>query len=183
MMRRVLAGAALALALGTAACSGEPAPPGVASVDRGGAHAGASPTPSLSDAQQELNWVKCMRAHGIQMSDPDPAEGGVKGAEPIGGPAKGAPGEEAYGNKLNAAQAACVALAPAGQEGQPPTAQQLERERLMAQCLRGKGFNAPDPLPNGQGPPLDRSLLKDPRYMAAAQQCREQVNAQTHPSP
>src|SRR5215475_14695837 len=180
MMRQTLAGAALVLALGTAACSGEPAPPGVASADGGGAHAAASPTPSLSDAQRELNWVRCMRAHGIQMSDPDPAEGGVKGAEPIGAPAKGAPGEEAYNSKLDAAQAACVALAPPGQGGQPLTPQQLDRERLTAQCLRAKGFNVLDPV-NGKPPPLDRALLKDPRYNAAAQQCRDQVNAQTHP--
>ncbi|MGW4489392.1 hypothetical protein ACWEOE_36840 [Amycolatopsis sp. NPDC004368] len=97
---------------------------------------------------EQVAFAKCMREHGLDMPDPDPKSGGV---------AAGPAGETQDLDKVNKANEACRHLLPNGGEVKPPSAEQLDKMRQQATCLRERGIDAKDPdsaHPNVQLPPI-----------------------------
>lgn len=141
-MRTRTAAATLAvlLALVPAACArGSKNDPQVASARN--ATATASPSASASeDPDAPLKFAQCMREHGMTWF-PDPSSGGgttvniPKGTDPA---------------KMEAAQEACKKYMPDGGAPHKPSAEDLQRTRAMAKCMRENGVpNFPDPEPDG----------------------------------
>jgi len=95
------------------------------------------------DIDQMRKYAKCMREHGVDMADPEESGNGggvgisVNGAE-----------EKA---KVDKANAACKSLMPNG--GEPPemTAEDLDKARDMAKCLREHGIDVKDPTMDEPG--------------------------------
>jgi hypothetical protein len=167
--------ALLALGLGAAGCRGA-APPSLASA--GGGSSSASPDPSApatDDTQRGRQFAACMREHGIDMPDPEPAD-------PLGKRAVGGAIDQIVGadkQKLVAAMDACRHYLPKGGESGPLTPEQLERQRAFAACMRDNGVeDFPDPDPDG-GAIRDFVLDKDaPGIRDALETCRD-----TQPEP
>ncbi|MEV6880120.1 hypothetical protein [Amycolatopsis sp. NPDC051128] len=96
-----------------------------------------------SDEDKMRDFAKCMREHGVDMPDPKPAgDGGM--AVTLGG----GPGEA---SKIEAAQKECKHLMPNGGEMKPPSAEELDKMRKDAKCMREHGVDMPDPDPSGKG--------------------------------
>lgn len=92
-----------------------------------------------TDEDRMREFAKCMREHGVDMKDPS-ADGGVV--------VEARPGDE---EKMKAADEACRHLLPNG--GKPPelSAEDLDKLREQAKCLREHGLNVPDPDPDEPG--------------------------------
>ncbi|MEV4144761.1 hypothetical protein AB0J40_13900 [Amycolatopsis sp. NPDC049691] len=97
-----------------------------------------------SDEDKMRDFAKCMREHGVDMPDPKPAGDGKGMAITLGGDAKDS-------GKLEAAQNACKHLMPNGGEMKPPSAEELDKMRKDAKCMRDHGIDMPDPDPSGKG--------------------------------
>ena len=163
-MRRTLSIAVIvsALALGAAACGGS-TNSGIPTANGGSATGAPNPSSSLSAADRLRLFAQCMRDHGVQVNDPDPGHPGAIGA--TGGTDRA---------KTEAALAACRQYMPGGGELTKPDAQQLERERKIAQCMREHGLpDFPDPDPNAQaGQNIPGMDPNDPKFKAADEACR-----------
>jgi hypothetical protein len=103
-----------------------------------------------TDLDQIRAYTKCMREHGIDMKDPEPASGGG-GSGGIGISVDGAEGKE----KVDKANAACKHLMPNGGEPEKPSAEQLDQARQTAKCLREHGIEVKEPT--AEDPGLDLS--------------------------
>lgn len=118
----------LALTLGLAACSGGSAP---------AARNTGSATQSYEQAFDDytLDLAACMREAGFDVEDPEP------------GNAITLEGTDAE----SVAYDACAAElgAPPVDPNQPSRAEISEELRERAECLRGKGFDVPDPAADG----------------------------------
>jgi hypothetical protein len=164
-MRRATITIALALGmcLGAAGCGGRASNTGIASAAgaRTKASATPSPTPSGNMQDQLLRYAACMRAHGVNM--PDPQVNGGRFAMQI---PKGA--SQA---KIDAAQSACKQYLPNG--GAPPSMSpaDVERQRKYAACMRQHGVDMADPDPNG-GLRINGVKPDDPKFKAAADACQ-----------
>ena len=124
----------------------------------------ASPTVDAQD--QGIKYAQCMRKHGIQMEDPKPG-GGIS--------MRMRQGDE---GKLKAAETACKAYAPVRQAKGKESAEDLDRQRKLAQCLRRNGLDVKDPKPNE--PFRIRSSRKDEAKMKRAMQtCAAEVGMPT----
>jgi hypothetical protein len=148
-----LIGGAAAFALG--GDDDEPKDQGVASIDgttgdgeeeesSGNGTGGPKDDTEIYDAM--LKFAECMREHGIDMPDPEMGEGGVQmkaGRE--GGPDAGGPDEEEF----EAAHKACEHLMAdvRGDKQLSPEEQAEMQDKLvaMAECMRGRGYDMPDP--------------------------------------
>ncbi|MDS0133367.1 MULTISPECIES: hypothetical protein [unclassified Amycolatopsis] len=97
-----------------------------------------------SDEDKMRDFAKCMREHGIDMPDPKPAGEGGGMAITLGG-------DGVDSSKLEAAQKACKHLMPNGGEMKPPSAEELDKMRKDAKCMREHGIDMPDPDPSGKG--------------------------------
>jgi len=112
-----------------------------------------------------LKYAQCMRDHGVDMPDPDP-NGGMT--------LQGGPGDE---SKISAAQEACKNLLPNGGVPPTPSAEDLEKARQFAQCMRDHGIaDFPDPDPNGGGIRINGDQNSDmnpdnPTFKAAMEAC------------
>ena len=139
----------LAAAAVLAGCSSGPAPGGapVASVSGhgGGAAAAGQPLTQQQSDQDMIGFTRCMRGHGVQMSDPvhRPGHAGLSIDMPERGPATGA------------AYAACTHFIAtilqdkaAGAAAQ--AAPHLAALTRYAQCMRSHDINMLDPTPQGQ---------------------------------
>jgi hypothetical protein len=165
----MVAALALMLALGSAACARTATEdPQVASAQNG-ANPSASPSASASDdPDAPLKFSRCMREHGITWF-PDPVAGKMQVAVPKGTDQK----------KMEAAQEACKKFMPNGGEAPKPSAEDLERVRNMAKCMRENGVpNFPDPAPDGELS-IDSSKLGtgpgDPTFDKAEKACSKYV--------
>ena len=160
------------LALLAAACSGGSAGPDVASI-------GSTTTDTASLAasgvggvnlqavyQTELEYSRCMRAHG-EPTFPDPvlSAHGINMADPV----------DANSPQFISANATCKKLVP---NGGPPTAAQLQqmlaRALKFAACMRSHGEPTfPDPVSDGQGIAikLDGLNPRSPQFQAAMRTC------------
>lgn len=170
MRTRVVLTLGVLLAAMTAGCS-EPAADdvGVASARS----AGATPSSSASarsgpDPDAMMRYSKCMRANGLDWF-PDPrADGGLVVQNPPDVP----------DSKIKAAEQACKRYLPdAGPGDQKPSAEDIEKARRMARCMRENGVpNFPDPDANGETS-IDADKLGtgpgDPTFDKAEQACKQ----------
>lgn len=172
-MRRAVGTVLLALAVGlTTACGGKSSGPGVASAG-GGGNGGASAAPSASQDSEEMRqqFTECMRAHGVDVPDPD-SKGG-----PVRVVASG-------GVNMDRAVKACQQYLPPGTLSTPDQ-QTAEKLRQFTQCLRDHGIDVPDPDPNGGGMTISKSggpggvNPDDPAFKAAQQACQDKLPGDT----
>jgi hypothetical protein len=107
-----------------------------------------------------------MREHGVDMPDPKPAGDGS------GGMAITLGGDGADRTKIDAAQNACKHLMPNGGEMKPPSAEELDKMRQQAKCMREHGIDMPDPDQSGKGATRMGAPGDDPKkFEAAAKAC------------
>jgi hypothetical protein len=165
MTRALRLGAALALVLAAAACSGDAEPPTVATA--GGVSASASPggdaVAAYVETQRQL--AKCFREQGFDVPDPD-AKGNIDLGPAMGGRKKTDP-------KVLGAWEACKEFSvPVPEELQervePVTPEQLANRRAYAKCMRDNGMPRwPDPRPDGSWPEDTQSGELTPQEQAA----------------
>ena len=161
----VLLGGGVALARG--GDDGDGGSDGVATVDGGeGAQAddgddgggGNSGRPNESEMQDAmLEYAECMRDHGVDMPDPEfDGDGGggmvIQREGPDGGTAGGGPDDEEF----EAAQEACGEIMEEVRGEMPQLspeeiAEMQDKLVAMAECMRGKGYDMPDPQVTGDG--------------------------------
>jgi hypothetical protein len=151
----------LALALALAGCAADAGGPEVASASGAGGDGGkpsASADPTLDRDERNLRFARCMRENGVDMPDPEPGKGIMIRAN----------GDRATMEK---AQEACKRYAPTGGDG-PGAAQNSERMRKLARCMRDNGVpEFPDPQPDG-GIRIGKGVADDPDFEAAQAKCR-----------
>jgi hypothetical protein len=118
------------LILGLAACGG---------IGKGN---GAPQSKKTDEITAMRNFAKCMRANGVNMSDPV-QEGGGSGVQLQGDKGDGP-------EKMKAAEAKCRHLQPNG--GNPPkqSPEQIAAARKHSKCMREHGINMPDPDDQGR---------------------------------
>jgi hypothetical protein len=134
--------AVAAFTLLAAGCGGGGSAAGVANV-------ASSSTAATTTTQSGLDaFASCMRSHGVP-TFPDPDSSGEIPKIHVVAAAQANP------HKFNAAQTACIHLAPSGSLGRQQTAQQkrtqLADELSFARCMRSHGLaRFPDPTAQGQ---------------------------------
>jgi hypothetical protein len=127
-------------------------PLAAASIALGACGGGGAATAGTSDRRAEfreaaLKFAKCMRAHGVDMPDPQPGEGG---RITMGGPGTG-PEDQA---KMESAQKACQKIL---EKVKPPEMSEEQQQKFkdqalkFARCMREHGINMPDPQFLGGG--------------------------------
>lgn len=148
MKRRTCAAAALlvGLALGVSACSSGSAPSGVASLNGQGATTQPTGPITVSQGDQAfVNFTRCMRAHGVQMSDPfhRPGHQGLSISLPIQ--------DAATSGAFSACQhfLARVEAAKAA-AGAARAALNLPALSMYSQCMRGHDIAMLDPDAQGK---------------------------------
>lgn len=118
-----------------------------------------------SDEDKMRDFAKCMREHGVDMPDPKPAGDGKGMAVTLGS-------KDGDTSKLDAAQQACKHLMPNGGEMKPLSAEELDKMRKEAKCMREHGVDMPDPDPSGKGAMRIGGPGDDPKkFEAAAKAC------------
>jgi len=166
----------LALA-GAAACGRSPANNGIASAGGKGS-ATAHPTTSVDPVEQGREFAQCMRDHGVDMPDPQTAEGGSGDGGGVRITVSGGPN-----SNMNGAMNACKDKLPNG--GVPPSANPEDQEKLRqyAQCMRDHGVtDMPDPGADGglmiqsSGGPNSSDLdPNNPTFKAAQDACKDKL--------
>lgn len=164
--RGVLATLPLAFALALTGCGGDGEDgSGVASAGGGkaaGSGAGAAAGSDLGPEEMGVKFAQCMRENGVQMEDPKPGGGLMVNGKGV---------DKATMQK---AQEACRQYNPMEQAGRPPSAEDQERGRKHAECMRENGVEAfPDPKPNQRGIRITPEVGEDPDFEAAQQECQE----------
>jgi len=154
-------GTAIALAGGD---DGDGGSDGVASVDgtdgdqaqgddSGGGNSGRPDASEMQDAM--LEYAECMRDHGIDMPDPEFSGDGpgmvIQGGGPESGVAAGPGGDE-----FQAADDECNDVLDDIRGEMPQLspeeiAEMQDKLVAMAECMRGKGYDMPDPQVTGEG--------------------------------
>ena len=180
---RLLTVAALAVVL-AAGCSAAASGPGstpVASLS--GSTSASRSAPALTQAQSDqdmISFARCMRSHGVQMSDPfhRPGHAGLSIDMPERGPA------------TNAAYAACThfiqAITDIKQAGAASqAAPNLGALTRYAQCMRSHDISMLDPTPQGElnlgnVPGITSDFGRySPQFRAADAACRHFLPAGT----
>jgi hypothetical protein len=166
-MRTVFSGpvlTAVMIAVLLAGCGGE-TDSGVATAN--GAKPSASASAS-SAADQGRKFAACMRDNGVDVPDPDAGTGKV----PLG--------DLKQGDKQDflAAMKKCEQYLPTNRtQPGPLSAEDVEKQRKFAQCMREHGVDLPDPDPDGRiripasgkGTTVDRT---DKKFEDALEACR-----------
>jgi hypothetical protein len=178
--------AAAALSAACSSGSGAQAGPGnspVASLPghgTGAAAAGQTLTEAQSD-QDMVNFARCMRAHGVQMSDPvhRPGHAGLS----INMPARDSATSAAY-RACNHFMAKIEQIKAAGAASQ--TVADLPALTRWAQCMRDHDIAMLDPKPDGElnlgdVPGITSDFGRySPQFRAADQACRHLLPAGVH---
>jgi hypothetical protein len=117
--------------------------------DKGGGSGGPE-SQEFRDAM--LDYAECMRDHGVDMPDPEFDEGG--GAFQI--TPKDEDGPDGPSEEFEAADEACQPILedamPEGEELSPEELAERQDQMLaMAQCMRDKGYDMPDPQVDSNG--------------------------------
>jgi len=195
-MKRRLMMLLIALTALLAACSGDAAEDGVASLDvddtvvsTGETPAGSTTEEVDAEVDQEqamLDFAACMRENGIEMSDPSvDADGNVKFGS-LRSLVAGDVDQEA----MQAAREACSGdLEGVGLTFRENRDRTVEQDAFLtfAICMRENGFDMPDPDFSNTGPggdgkgPFGEIDLEDPDFIVAMEPCR-QFLAGTGPS-
>jgi hypothetical protein len=171
-MRRFLAIPIVLCGLLLVSACTKPSSNGIASANGGVA---ASPGPS-DDPNANLNFARCMREHGQNVPDPDPNGGDLRFDAPSGGQSSG----------WDAALQACRHFLPGGGVGPGPSAEDLEKLRAFAVCMRAHDIEVSDPdttgdragnmIIGGRLRDVTRAQLEaDPGYQAALAACQEKL--------
>jgi len=136
----------------------------------------AADSSGKSDEDKMRDFAKCMREHGVDMPDPKPAGDGGGMAITLGGDAKDS-------GKFEAAQKECKHLMPNGGEMKPPSAEELDKMRKDAKCMRDHGVDMPDPDPSGKGTMRVGGPGDDPKkFEAAAKACGMGMSVKAAPA-
>lgn len=175
MRLRTVAVLGVLLAVTTAGCATPPEnDPGVATAASGAPQTSGS-TPADGDEDDGdkgdgLTFARCMREQGLAWF-PDPKEDGrMEISIPKG----------SDGKAVEKAHEACKEHLPNG--GEPPklSAEDLERERKFAACMRDNGVSGfPDPDPNGRTTMDSRTIGAEPgspTWNAAEKACSQYRN-------
>jgi hypothetical protein len=149
--------AAVTILFTSSACSGG-SPSKVASLGDGSGSSQSSSSGSEQDFRDALlDFSKCMREHGINMPDPtfDDA-GGAGGGIGVIAQADPSNAPDPNGEAFKSADAACKPILDAAQKNAPrpsPEEEAKMRDQALkfAQCMRGKGFDVPDPTFDDSG--------------------------------
>jgi hypothetical protein len=130
-------------------------------------------------ANAQLNFAKCMREHGQNVPDPDPATRELRFPTPS---------SHERGSPWDIAVQACQHFLPGGALAPPPNAQELEQLRTFAVCMRAHDIDMSDPETTGAniGNIVIRGRLanvsrteldNDPVYKAAMEACKDKLPA------
>jgi hypothetical protein len=127
---------------------------------------GESAPGTASPVDTERRYALCLRDEGVTM---------IEGA----GGALEVDKERTPFATVDKASKACARYEPAVELPDPPTADELERLRAFAGCMRDEGVTGyPDPDPqSGLVPPeevLGAKIKTDPTFRAALETCQEQ---------
>jgi hypothetical protein len=120
------------LMVALAACGSSGSGDGVASA---GGTRSSSPAPRTGD-DSGLKFARCMREHGVDIPDPEPG----KLPPVVDGPPD---------SKEHEALESCEQFLPSGGEVEKISAEDLEKVRQYARCMREHGVDMPDPSPDG----------------------------------
>jgi hypothetical protein len=169
MRTRTIVVAGVLLAAMTAGCTpATGSDPSVATAQSAAPKADSSTAASAGpDPDASLKYAKCMREQGLDWF-PDPkADGRMEVAVPQGV-------DRAVMDK---AEKACRKLLPDGGERPQRSAEDIERNRQLAKCMRANGVpNFPDPGPEGEIG-VDGNKLGtgpgDPAFDAAQKACAQ----------
>lgn len=148
------------------ACAGNPdGDDQVASLSTGAAsgEGDAQAGDGKTDEDKIREFAGCMREHGVDLPDPEPGTGGGVRFR------AGGPGADKA--KLEAAHTACKSLLPNGGNPEPLDAEQLDRLREHAKCLREHGLNVPDPDPGNPGIAISVDGVDKEKADAAMKAC------------
>lgn len=188
-LRRVLAAFSLALLLtALAACGSEPDPTSLP--DAAGATSdGASPDDAAESGDADaagdlsrddalLKFAQCMREHGVDMPDPEPG-GGIR-----------LNGQGLSEEQMRAAEEACQQWMDLAmpEDGAGPQMAPEDKEAMLAlaQCMRDKGYDFPDP--QFEGGRVTQRVEKgdgsapgpdDPQFQADHDECATQAGVDT----
>jgi hypothetical protein len=151
-------------ALVTACGSPEPGSDGVASLSEGNTPSSTKPPPEEGEAADQMRaYAKCMREHGIDMPDPEVSPDGGIGMSIEGG-------DKA---KVDKADKECKHLMPNGGEPEKPSAEDLDRMREEAQCLRDHGIDVKDPTMDNPGIQIEGAGPEDEKFRKAMEECSD----------
>lgn len=160
--RLALTAAAL---LALAGCSAEPGD-GIASA--GGTS--SAPVEEVSDEEQALEFVECMRDNGIDLPDPEPKEGGGfdYGIADLGI-------DRTDSSFLDAMQA-CADKLPGGGAGFQDDPEAQAKMVEFAECMREHGIDLPDPEPGGGfGEAMAKIDRDSPAFQQALEACKDKL--------
>lgn len=149
---------ALVTACGSGGGNGED---GVASVSDDNAPTSAENEPKGSDEDKMRAYAKCMREHGVDMPDPEPGAGGGMNMSV----------EAGEKDKVDKANEACKKLLPNGGVPPKPSAEDLDRMREQAQCLRDHGIDVEDPTMDDPGLQLNDRSGDSEKVNKALEEC------------
>jgi hypothetical protein len=164
--RRVALVLALAVAGPLAACGGgeDPDDPEVASIsgdtagdgdadagDGGGDSTGGGPRAGQEEFQDAaLEYAQCMRDHGVDMPDPEFDEDGGVSIR-----ARARPGSGDQDREMAAAEQECHPIldevAPDAERDPERQAEMQDQMLAVAECMRERGYDMPDPEFDGEG--------------------------------
>lgn len=130
-------------------------------------------------ANAQLNFAKCMREHGQNVPDPDPATGELRFPTS---------GSHEQGSAWDIAVQACQHFLPGGALAPGADPQELEQLRTFAVCMRAHDIDMSDPAMTGTniGNMVIRGRLanvsraelqNDPGYKAAMEACKDKLPA------
>ena len=131
---------------------------------------GATPSPTMDNAERGRKFAQCMRENGIPMEDPEIGENGefkVKIGDKPGSAA--GPMDK---TKADAAMKACRQFLPNGGPIGALDPEMVEKMRKYAVCMRANGVDFPDPDENGMIR-LERVPGNDAAFEAAEEKCKD----------
>lgn len=131
----------------------------------------ASASPTASSHPDPTAFVACMRQHSVNMPEP------VANQEWRPDKPEGVSREQ-----FETAVRACQSYLGENLLGQPPSAEEMEKLRTFAICMREHGIEITDPLPdgnmkiNGRLGSMNRTQLEaDPQYQSAYNACKDKL--------
>jgi hypothetical protein len=166
----------LGLAMVLAACGGSPGGDRVASLSGTGATTttGAGDAAAKDPQQRALDFARCMRAHGVDMPDPEvDDQGRIKLRIGAGGA-----GKRPDPGKLEAAQKACGSLMGGGDGDRQIDPAERDAMVAFARCMREHGIDMPDPTGDGLVVRRDGAGGPDPEsaeFQAAEKACEHHL--------
>lgn len=116
---------------------------GVASISDENTPSSTAPQDGESDIDKMRAYAKCMKKYGIDV-EVDEGDGSGQGG-------MGVSVDGADKGKVEEADAECKKLMPNGGEPPPMSAEDLDKAREMAQCLRDHGVDVKDPTAEEPG--------------------------------